>query len=159
MKSAKRSNVAPSGSAPLRSALDSADPIRNFTLTLDERVRALTIGVPAWAARKRKIEDDQARIVGELVTLHDKLVSSGGAQEEIELALCARAATYDLSKLNALVIDHNRYYPIEANLPLDRETGGYLAYGRPWSPEQPYTAARLIALAGAQLASRSQADP
>jgi len=127
------------------SALNSADPIRNFSLGVDERIRALTIGVPAWAARKRKIEDDEARYVAELLELHDELMAKKRRSEEIEDALLAAASALDLSKLNELVRTHNRYYPIEANLPMDRATGGYLVYGRVWTPEATYTAARLVA--------------
>lgn len=113
--------------------MSSADPPRNFTLTTDERIRALTIGVPAWSARKRKIEDEEARLVSELVELRD------------EHAMRAHAATFDLTKLNELVAIHNRYFPIEANLPMNRH--GYLVHGRPWRPEEPYTAERLLTLA------------
>ena len=137
-------------------ALNSADPSRNFTLTVDERIRALTIGVPAWAARKRKIEDDQQRLVAELVELHDKLIAKRRSADEIEVALDAAARSLDLAKLNELVGSHNRYYPIEANLPMDRR-GNYLAYGRVWKPEEPYTAIRLVALALAHVAARSGA--
>jgi hypothetical protein len=135
------------------SALNSADPSRNFTLTVDERIRALTIGVPAWAARKRKIEDDQQRFVAELVELHDTLVSKKRPAHEIELALLAAANTFDLARLNELVGSHNRYYPIEANLPMDRR-GNYLAYGRVWKPEETYTAIRLVALTRVQIEAR-----
>ncbi|MEQ1505176.1 MAG: hypothetical protein ABMB14_23285 [Myxococcota bacterium] len=51
-----------------------------------------------------------------------------------------------------MITTHNRYYPIEANLPMDRH--GYVAYGRPWRPEAHYTAARLVDLARAFLAER-----
>jgi hypothetical protein len=136
------------------SALNSADPIRNFTLTTDERIRALTIGVPAWAARKRKIEDDEVRYTRELVELHDKLVRKHRTPTEIELALVSAATAFDLDKLNRLVAQHNRYYPIEANLPMDGKTGGYLVYGKPWFPESPYTPQRFVGLARAALAKR-----
>jgi hypothetical protein len=109
----------------------SADPPRNFTLTTEERIRAITIGVPAWSARKRKIEDEVERLVGELV-------EAGAALEKV-------AARFDLAKLNELVRTHNRYYPIEANLPMSRH--GYLVAGRIWKPEELYTPARLVALA------------
>lgn len=139
-------------------ALSSADPIRNFTLTVEERIRALTIGVPAWAARKRKIEDDERRYVEELVELHDTLAvrngATKGADAEIERSLLAAANTFDLSKLNELVRKHNRYYPVEANLPIDHRTGGYLVYGRSWTPEAPYTATRLVELARTRIARR-----
>ena len=137
------------------SALNSADPIRNFTLTTDERIRALTIGVPAWAARKRKIEDDEARYTRELVALYDQLVRKGRSDTEIELALVSAATAFDLERLNKLVVQHNKYYPIEANLPMDRRTGGYLVYGKPWLPESLYTVQRFVGLAQAAIAKRA----
>lgn len=139
------------------SALNSADPSRNFTLTVDERIRALTIGVPAWAARKRKIEDDQQRLVGELLELHDTLAATKRTAEEIERALLTAATALDLTKLNELVGSHNRYYPIEANLPMDRR-GNYLVYGRVWKPEEPYSAVRLVALTRARIEERARLE-
>ena len=138
-------------------ALNSADPLRNFALTVDERIRALTIGVPAWAARKRKIEDDQARLVGELVALHDTLTAKGRSDAEIDAALSSAAAALDLRKLDELVGKHNRYYPIEANLPMDRR-GNYLMYGRVWQPEEAITPVRLVAMAYAEIDRRSRRD-
>jgi hypothetical protein len=132
-------------------SVQSADPIRNFTLTVDERIRALTIGVPAYAARKRKIEDLEARFVTELVERHAKLVAKAKekSSQAIDRALDAAARALPLETLNRLVADHNRWYPIEANLPLDRISREYLVYGRPWRPESPYTAERLLELAHA----------
>ena len=138
------------------SALNSADPLRNFQLTVDERIRALTIGVPAWAARKRKIEDDEERCVRELLELRDALVAKRQTDEQIDRALADAAAALDLSKLNQLVRAHNRYYPIEANLPMDRTSGSYLVYGRAWTPEETYTPARLVALARAEIRRRER---
>jgi hypothetical protein len=138
-------------------ALNSADPNRNFTLSVDDRIRALTIGVPAYAARKRAIEDDEAHFVSELVTVHDTLAERGKSVSEIELALASAATRFDLARLNARVEAHNRYYPIEANLPLDRR-GRYLVYGRVWEREQPYTPARLVALARASIDRRDDAE-
>jgi hypothetical protein len=139
------------------SAMNSADPTRNFSLTVDERIRALTIGVPAWAARKRKIEDDEERIVADLVELHDKLAARAQSRERIEAALLAEAALFNLTKLNDLVRTHNRYYPIEANLAIDQQTGSYLVYGRIWKPEETYTAARLVSLVFGEVRRRRNA--
>jgi hypothetical protein len=129
----------------------SADPIRNFTLKTEERIRALTIGVPAYSARKRKIEDQEAAMVRELVALHAKLAAKEQPADAIERALRAAAAAFRrrLEELNKLVETHNRYFPIEANLPLNLRRE-YVAYGRPWKPEEPYTADRLLALARAR---------
>jgi len=134
---------APDPPNPEKTAMNSADPVRNFTLTVDERIRALTIGVPAWAARKRKIEDDQARFVNELVELHDGLVAKGKSGDEVYLALVSAATTLEIDKHNALIEKHNRYYPIEANLPLSL-SGTYLAYGRPWLPEEKLTVTEIV---------------
>ncbi|HVJ92019.1 MAG TPA: hypothetical protein VM580_19595 [Labilithrix sp.] len=135
-------------------ALDSADPVRNFSLTTDERVRALTIGVPAWAARKRTIEDEEERLVIQLLEVHDKLTAKGQSRKTVELAIETAANALDLVKLNTLVKAHNRYYPVEANLPMDRRTGRYLVYGSPWEPEEPYTPARLLSMVRAALETR-----
>lgn len=138
-------------SEPVPTALRSADPIRNFSLTVNERIRALTIGAPAWAVRKRRIEDEEERLVGVLVELHQKLVAKGHSAVQAMEKVTAKAADFDLRKLNELVATHNRYYPIEANLPIDQEGFGYLVYGRRWLPEEPYTAERLLARAREEL--------
>jgi hypothetical protein len=124
---------------------------RNFTVTVEETIRALTIGPPAWAVRKRKIEDATERFVADLVELHDALAAKGGAPKEIEPELVRAASALDLTTLNALVAAHNRWYPIEANLPMDRKTGAYLVCGRAWKPEEPFTPSRLLAMASAVL--------
>jgi hypothetical protein len=146
---------------PPRSAFTSADPPRNFTLRLDERIRALTIGVPAYAARKKKIEDLEARLVATLVTLHDALAARQAklGQQRDDLALASavadKAETLDLKQLNALIETHNRYYPMEANLPIDLPTGEYLVSGRRWLPESPWSAERLVARVRAVLDARA----
>lgn len=89
---------------------------RNFTMSLEERIRAME-GVPSHIRRKRLIEDLLDRIHKELLVV---LSSSG------ELAARTRAGEFDLVRLNTLIDDHNRYYPIEANLPIDVATGRLL---------------------------------
>jgi hypothetical protein len=127
-------------------ALSSADPIRNFTLSVDERIRALTIGAPAWAIRKRKIEDAEEQWVATLVALREKLETRGTPERDIEHALRAKADTFDYRKVNELVAQHNRWYPVEANLRIDPKTGDYLVYGRTWHPEAPFTTERILKL-------------
>lgn len=126
-------------------AFNSVDPPRNFTLGTDERIRALTIGAPAYAIRKRKIEDNEERWVETLVALREKLEAQGKTRSEIERALRDKAATFDYAKQNELVAIHNRWYPVEANLRIDPRTHGYLVHGRPWYPETEFTPARILA--------------
>jgi len=143
-----------------KSALVSADPIRNFTLSTEERIRALTIGAPAYALRKKHIEDLEEGFVATLVKTHDAFVAkAASAGRPVDAAalhalLVDKSRSLDLKKLNDLVTSHNRYYPIEANLANDPQTGGYLVHGRRWQPEAPFTAERLLASARAVLAAR-----
>jgi hypothetical protein len=131
-------------------AFSSTDPPRNFSLSVGDRIRALTIGAPAYATRKKHLEDLEAAHVRTLVALHDALIARGS---DLDRALHDRAASLDIKKLNALTDAHNRYYPIEANLPMNMR-GDYLIYGRPWRPELPWTARRLVELAMAKIAER-----
>jgi hypothetical protein len=53
-----------------------------------------------------------------------------------------------LRELNRLVDAHNRYYPIEANLPLDPATRLQLDHGKPWQPMPAIALADVIAACG-----------
>jgi hypothetical protein len=142
-----------------KSAFSSADPPRNFTLSINERIRALTIGPPAYATRKKGIEDLVERYIETLVVHHAKRAARLEPAERddrdgMTKALLEKAATLDLARLNRLIETHNRYYPIEANLATDLRTGEYLVHGRRWSPEDPWTALRLVEEARARIAAR-----
>ncbi len=131
-----------------------ADPPRNFSISAEEKLRALTIGVPAWSARKRRIEDREDEIVRTLVAVHGAALATGATEAEALAIMTRRAAGFDLAKLAKLVADHNRWYPIEANLPADPATGAYLARGRPWAPEPEPSVKRLLARAVAAIEAR-----
>ena len=132
-------------------AFDSLDPPRNFTLTPDQRVRALAVGVPIYVERKRRIEDLEAAMLKKLVVLYDTLVAKGTTPEDAKDRAHEAAHATDFTKLDALVTKHNRWYPVEANLPCDPKSGCYLLFGRKWSPEPPWTAARLVAAFDARI--------
>lgn len=133
-------------------------PLRNFTLTTEERIRALTIGPPAYALRKRHIEDLEVDYSNAIVAVYDAVLKKAekagkhADDDELDQAMKAKAAAIDLKKINELVTAHNRYFPIEANLAMDRE--GYLYLGRRWLPEDPFTGARLLSRARAIIAAR-----
>ena len=137
-------------------AFNSADPPRNFTLSVGDRVRAMTIGAPAYATRKKRIEDLEVTHVGALVALHDQLAARGRSASAIERALHDKAHGIDLGRMNELIEVHNRYYPIEANLPTNLRTGEYHVYGQRWMPEEPWTASRLLECARAILARHAE---
>lgn len=140
---------------PPRSELErSIDPPRNFTITTEERVRAMTVGAPAWAVRKRRIEDALARYEHTLRDVGEATMLAGGDDARIAERLRARAQRLDLAKTNKLIAAHNKYYPMEANLPMDPHTNGYLLMGQVWQPEPLVTVERLVADAMAALSER-----
>jgi hypothetical protein len=104
---------------------DTAAPARNFTITTAERVRALAIGVPAYVRRRKDIEDLEREL----------------AATPLDVAIDAKK----LARLNSLIERHNRYYPVEANLPVHPRTGALLERGAPWRPMDAATVASLRA--------------
>jgi hypothetical protein len=152
----ERGRSSGSGSPPAApkapsSALDSLDPPRNFTIATEDRVRALAVGVPAYAARKKRIEDAEEAFTRELVARHEAHAHRLPTRGEREAALLTEARTFDLAPVNRLIEAHNKYYPIEADLPIDPITGIFLLREEPWLPEPPLTAERLVAAALALL--------
>lgn len=113
---------------------DTASPPRNFTLPLEERLRAYAQGVPSYMRRRRRIEDLEARLIEKL----------RGPEPFVEVA-SSREFVEELEKLNDLIDKHNRYHPIEANLPIDVRTGRLIERGVPWRPLPFLTAADLLA--------------
>jgi hypothetical protein len=96
---------------------DILPPSVNFTIPLAEKVRAQE-GLPAHLQRLGAIERLMERMLGEL--------RGAGDPRKMET---------DLKRVNDLIDRHNRYYPIEANLPIDRRTGG----SRGFRPLEPVT--------------------
>ena len=97
---------------------DTVSPPRNFTLSVEERLRAYAQGVPGYIRRRRRIEDLEARLVATIAA----------AEVPAEAAM-APQITADLALLNDLIGRHNRYYPIEANLPVEVRSGRLLDRG------------------------------
>jgi hypothetical protein len=121
---------------------ETIDPPRNFTIPLEERVRALG-GPPAYIRRERAIED-----------LEEGLLARVRGLLESGLVRVDRSdVVRDLAQLNDLIDRHNRYYPAEANLPSDPRTSRMLERvgGRPWEPLLAWSIERLLAEAGVRV--------
>lgn len=118
-------------------APDTSAPARNFTLSVEERLRAYAVGVPGYIRRRRRIEDLEARLLAALA-----------AAPAPDQAAASKTFTDDLATLNDLIARHNRYYPIEANLPIDIKTGRLIDRGAPWRPLPAVTVADLLLRAG-----------
>ncbi len=112
------------------SALGTFAPARNFTIPLAERIRAAG-GPPAYSVRKRRIEDLEAELVALMRETIGEAIDLVAARRALETH---RAVVRRLHQLDALVAAHNRYYPVEANLPLDPQSGALLERGGRWEP-------------------------
>lgn len=106
----------------------------NFKLTLEERVRAAA-GVPAYMRRKRRIEDLEQALRQALDEVYQDVLAETGDEQAAKSERLTQAKAMDLRLLNDLIERHNKYYPIEANLPVDVKTGKFLMMGKPWVPE------------------------
>ncbi|MBP9114489.1 MAG: hypothetical protein KBF88_16860 [Polyangiaceae bacterium] len=100
-----------------------AVPQVNFTVNVEQRISALVSGPPAYAVRLKSIEDEQDKLVRELRE------SFREGRQDVPLHMVRR-----LEQLNKLIAEHNRYYPTEANLPVDIATGELMLLGKPWRP-------------------------
>jgi hypothetical protein len=122
--------------APRPQPIDTASPPRNFTLSVEERLRAYAQGPPGYMLRRRRIEDLEARLIEKLAV----------AEAPAEMVATAEVVE-QLALLNDLIDKHNRYYPIEAQLPIDVRTRKLVERGAPWRPLPAVTAADLLARA------------
>lgn len=131
--SAHRKVARAHGAAPSHDAGNTAAPARNFTIATAERVAAAMIGPPPFAVRKRRIEDlyqalRETLAAAETTSVDDSLDEAGRD------ARTRRALARNIQQINALIDDHNRYYPMERNLPIDVHTGEVLEGAEPWRP-------------------------
>jgi len=104
-------------------AADTVAPPRNFTLSIEDRLRAYAQGAPGYIRRRKRIDD-----------LEDRLCAKVAAASDPRALVATEDFLTDLALLNDLIERHNRYYPIEANLPVDVRTGRLLERGTPWRP-------------------------
>lgn len=121
---------------PRPQPIDTVAPPRNFTLSLEDRLRAYAQGVPGYMRRRRRIEDLEAKLIEKLAA----------APAPAEVAASGEVVA-DLALLNELIDRHNRYYPIEAQLAIDVRTRRLVERGVPWRPLPSVTAADLLARA------------
>ena len=118
-------------------------PQRNFSISTAATLRAAA-GPHAYMRRKRHIEDLSASL---RETVASAIARGGG-----DMAAARRQVEGDvrvvkaLRELNRLIEAHNRYYPIEANLPLDPVSRLELDHGgRPYKPLPAVTLRDMLA--------------
>lgn len=115
-------------------------PLRNFSISTADRIRAAA-GPPAYMRRKRHIEDLAASL---RETVAAAIARAGGDAEAARRDLESHAPTVKaIREINRLIVAHNRYYPIEANLPFDPVTREQLDRAIPRRPWRPLPAVTL----------------
>lgn len=90
---------------------------RNFTADTGSYLASLGGPLP-YMVRLREIAGMVARHERRLAELFAELGHDASAWR-------AQAERYDFGDVNALIEQHNRWYPVEARLPMDPRTGDY----------------------------------
>ncbi|MBA3375705.1 MAG: hypothetical protein ACR2M2_05720 [Gaiellaceae bacterium] len=99
--------------------------LRNFLPRADSYLAA-TRGPLAYMLRLREIEQQTAVHEERLADAWQELAADCGTDAVAFARLWqASAAGWSFSKVNDLIERHNRWYPIEARLPMDPRTGDY----------------------------------
>src|SRR4051812_35562301 len=93
--------------------------------------------MPRWMERLREIHDELAAHRVRLERSYRELIEAcAGDREAFERRWHELARRWNFRYLNELIAQHNAYSPIEANLPVDPRTGGYVTLtGRPYQRE------------------------
>lgn len=106
---------------------------RNFRPSLESYVASLGGPLP-YMVRLREIEAETAAHERALeAAWRDLAARCRGSRGEFERRWRAVAAVWNFYAVNELIERHNRYYPIEARLPMDARTGDFaLVNGRPY---------------------------
>lgn len=120
--------------------LETAAPQVNFTITTADRIKALSAGPPAYSLRRREIEDLEASLIQSFRALEAKR----GAPLNLQIDVLSTSIDRRFARLQILVSAHNRYYPIEANLPIDTLTGAPTENGEVWRPLREPTLDALL---------------
>jgi hypothetical protein len=84
------------------------------------------VGVPRFAERVLEIEGRTMSHRRRLVEARRELEAVYGEGDLLAAALRRLTRSWCFADVNALIDEHNRWFPIERNLPLDPATGEYL---------------------------------
>ena len=109
---------------------------RNFTVDAGSYFASLGGPLP-YMARLRDIAAATARHEERLAAAHAELGGDAAAWR-------AFAERYDFGDVNELIEQHNRWYPVEARLPMDPRTGDYVLVNGERYSRRPLDATWLL---------------
>jgi hypothetical protein len=99
--------------------------------TLERYLRAA--GGPLLYMRRLRHIEDATRRHEEALAKRRAELAAATSPSSFPAAWRAEAAAWDFGDVNRLIRQHNRWYPVESQLPMDPRTGDYaLVGGRPY---------------------------
>jgi hypothetical protein len=108
-----------------------SEHVPSSLISTADRVRALAVGgAPAWSRRLKRIHDLTMALTAELqADWHRIAQAARGNAARFATDWHRHAGAYSFAEVNELISRHNRYFPAEANLPMDVKTLDYVAFG------------------------------
>lgn len=115
----------------------------NFTVPLENKIMAYA-GIPEYIQRAKLVDEKILKIRSDLRMKYDKLERKFGKNYvKFNKAWENILKFYNFQEVNELIEKHNLYYPIEANLSMDFESGEYMLGSNTWE-RTPLFCASLI---------------
>jgi len=138
-----------------------SEHIPSTLIPLTDQVRALAIGgAPAWSRRLKRIYDLTAAITEQLDHDWHALANDvHGDRARFAAEWQRHVDEVNLEPVNDLISRHNRYFPIEANLPMDVRTHDYVNVAGGDYRRPPLTTASILAQFPADLAAALGHEP
>ena len=121
-------------------------PEVNFTIPLEKKIQAVS-GPPYYAIRARQIEQLTEHLMEDLTVQYRNMMDKFSDRPEIFASKWKESIkSVELDSLNDLIERHNKYYPIETNLPIDPRSGALMFGCARWEPKDKVTTDSLLQL-------------
>jgi hypothetical protein len=117
--------------------------MRNFSASVEGYARSV-VGPPAYAQRLRQIEEEIDDHLDRLRAARDELHREERDLRERDRRWRELAARWNFHAVNELIEKHNRWYPVEARLPMNPRTGDFVLVGGEPYRREPLDAAWVL---------------
>ncbi|MCK6529328.1 hypothetical protein L6R50_17830 [Myxococcota bacterium] len=144
-KGSQGTATSPQGAAPQGGGQSPLDflPV-NFTVSARDRVKAMG-GAPAFAVRARRWEDALRVFWSRVERAWERAGRESADDAEFGRRWAAEVAGLDLRPLRDEAEAFNRYFPVEADLPMDPVSGDYTRHGERFARVVPPTPEDVLA--------------